>query len=144
MVYDITDPTAPSFLSYEPAATGDVGPEASVFINASQSPSGNPLLVVAHETSSTLAIYEIATDIGVQESVFSGETHPYPNPSKSIVTIKFSSIIKSEYSLYSIFGTLLESKNFHGSEVQVNASHLTQGTYLLKVNESTHKILKSD
>jgi len=144
MVYDVTDPTAPSFLLYEPSAPGDFGPEASVFINALQSPTGSPLLVVAHETSSTLAIYEIANNIGIQETPTEHKAHPYPNPSKSIVTIRSSSSYSSKYSLYSIFGTMLDSKKFDGSEVQIDISHLPQGTYLLKVNEVTYKIQKID
>ncbi len=144
MVYDITDPTAPSFLLYEPSAPNDFGPEASVFINAAQSPTGSPLLVVAHESSSTLAIYEIANNIGIQEATSVGKEYPYPNPSRTTVTIRSSATTGSEYALYSIFGTLIASKKFVGSEVQIDISKLPQGTYVLKVNEATYKIQKID
>ena len=144
MVYDITDPTAPTFLLYEPSATNDFGPEASVFINAAQSPTGNPLLIVSHETSSTLAIYEIANNVGIQDASSVDKEYPYPNPSKTTVTIRSSAIAGSEYVLYSIFGTLIESKKFVGSEVQVDISKLPQGTYVVKVNEATYKIQKID
>jgi hypothetical protein len=69
VVYDITSPTAPSFVQYidnrdftadpETAAAGDLGPEGLVFVPAVQSPSGVPLLIVANEVSGTVTIYEI-------------------------------------------------------------------------------------
>jgi len=144
MVYDITDPTAPFFLLYEPSAPNDFGPEASVFINAAQSPTGIPLLVVAHESSSTLAIYEIANNIGIQEATSVHMEYPYPNPSGSTVTIRSSATAGSEYSLYSILGKPIESKKFVGSDFQIDISQLPQGTYLLQVNEVTYKIQKVD
>jgi hypothetical protein len=70
MVYDITNPTNPSFVQYintrpftgTPSAcgAGDLGPEGLVFIKADDSPNGRPLLVVAHEVSGTTRIFEIA------------------------------------------------------------------------------------
>jgi len=144
MVYDITNPLAPEFLMYEPSAPGDFGPEASVFINAMQSPNGKPLLVVAHEASSTLAIYEIAGNIGVDEEVQELQFSPYPNPTSSFVTIGHVGSAGSEYSLYTIYGAFVQSKKLHGSETQIDMSHIPQGTYLLKINDVVHKILKTE
>jgi hypothetical protein len=62
MVYDVSTPTAASFVTYlnsRTALTGDLGPEALTFISAAQSPNGKPLLVVGHEVSGTAAVYEI-------------------------------------------------------------------------------------
>lgn len=76
MVYDITDPAEPVHLQYlnprrfdvpvqlpdgrsNPEA-GDLGPEAMIVIPASQSPTGEPLLVVANEVSGTTTLYRIA------------------------------------------------------------------------------------
>ncbi|WP_284699847.1 choice-of-anchor I family protein [Chitinolyticbacter albus] len=70
MAYDVTDPTAPVFMHYfnsrnfaaadntKPEA-GDLGPEGLVFVPASRSPNGKPLLIVGHEVSGTTAIYQI-------------------------------------------------------------------------------------
>jgi DNA-binding beta-propeller fold protein YncE len=62
MVYDITTPASPSFVTYfntRTAATGDRGPEGLLLIPAAQSPNGRPLLVVGNEVSGTTLIVQI-------------------------------------------------------------------------------------
>ena len=70
MVYDVTDPVAPTFVEYvnnrdfnedpETGTPGDLGPEGLLFIPGSASPNGQPLLVVANEVSGTTTIYSIS------------------------------------------------------------------------------------
>jgi DNA-binding beta-propeller fold protein YncE len=59
MVYDVTDPRAPAFLDYEPAAPEDAAPEVVVFVPAAASPDGQALLLVANEISGTVAVYRV-------------------------------------------------------------------------------------
>lgn len=74
MVYDVSTPTAPTFISYTNAAQAglaktpanntspgsyDVSPEGMVFVSASESPTAQPLLIVANELSGTTTIYEV-------------------------------------------------------------------------------------
>jgi len=62
MVYDVSNPTAASYVTYlntRTAVTGDRGPEGLTFIPANRSPNGKPLLVVANEISGTTAIFQI-------------------------------------------------------------------------------------
>ena len=62
MVYDVTSPTAPTFVTYlntRDGAIGDRGPEGLTLVRASDSPNGRPLLVVGNETSGTTAILQI-------------------------------------------------------------------------------------
>jgi hypothetical protein len=40
-------------------AAGDLGPEAVLFIGADESPSGEALVVVAHEVSGTTTLYRV-------------------------------------------------------------------------------------
>ncbi|MET0066672.1 MAG: choice-of-anchor I family protein [Candidatus Thiodiazotropha sp.] len=77
MMYDISNPHAPSFIHYinhrdfsvdaelpdgtsNPLA-GDLGPEGLVFIPAAKSPNGDPMLVVGNEVSGTTTLYRIGT-----------------------------------------------------------------------------------
>ena len=66
MVYDVTTPAAPVFVTYfnnrevsGTTLTGDRGPEGVHFIAAEKSPNGKPLLIVGNETSGTTAILQV-------------------------------------------------------------------------------------
>ena len=78
-MFDVTDPETPSFVDYsntrdfdidpetaiedegEPASVaGDLAPEGLTFVPATDSPSGDPLLIVGYEVSGTTAVYSIA------------------------------------------------------------------------------------
>jgi 2',3'-cyclic-nucleotide 2'-phosphodiesterase / 3'-nucleotidase / 5'-nucleotidase len=68
MVYNVTDPAAPTFVNYindrkfhgpVDRANHDLGPESLTFIAADQNPLRVPLLVTANEISSTVSVYKI-------------------------------------------------------------------------------------
>jgi DNA-binding beta-propeller fold protein YncE len=62
MVYDVTTPTAPTFVTYvnsREGAGGDLGPEGLTVVSADDSPRGEPLLIVGNEVSGTTAIFRI-------------------------------------------------------------------------------------
>lgn len=73
VVYDVTDPFQPEFIQYinsrdfgadpEEGMAGDISPEGIIFIPASDSPLGEPLLAVAHELSGSTTLYHIATPL---------------------------------------------------------------------------------
>ncbi|MBW4460256.1 MAG: choice-of-anchor I family protein [Nodosilinea sp. WJT8-NPBG4] len=68
MTYDITDPSAPSFVDFvnnrdfagdaEAGTAGDLGAEGLIFISAENSPNGNPLVVVANEVSGSTTVFD--------------------------------------------------------------------------------------
>lgn len=70
MVFDVTEPSEPAYVTYvnnrdfsvdaETPEAGDLGPEGLAFIKAEDSPTGGPLLVVGNEVSGTTTIYEIS------------------------------------------------------------------------------------
>jgi len=76
MVYDISSPTSPRFVTYRnPAIDGstgpgatDVSPEGMTFVPAAQSPNGTPLLLVANEVSGTTTVYEVRVPTVVNPS----------------------------------------------------------------------------
>lgn len=58
MVFNITNPTSPEFVSwvYE---TSDIAPEGLLVIPANESPNGKDLLIITNEVSNTVSIYEL-------------------------------------------------------------------------------------
>ena len=74
MVYDITDPANTEFVNYinsrefDTAIQGDVSPEGLCFVSASDSKTGNALLLAACEVSGTLAAYELTAVEPEEES----------------------------------------------------------------------------
>ena len=62
MVYDITDPNAPTFFDY--FNTGERGAEGMAFITAADSPTGKPLLLVGYEVSGKVGVYTVVPEAG--------------------------------------------------------------------------------
>lgn len=79
MVYDVTNPAAPFYVTYtnnrdftkdpESPEALDLGPESTVFVSAADSPNGKPLLIVPNEVSGTTTFYEVAAAEDVTEKV---------------------------------------------------------------------------
>ncbi|SER27150.1 S-layer homology domain-containing protein [Gracilibacillus ureilyticus] len=73
MIYDLSNPVAPEFVSlissrdFSEDVKGDVSPEGLQFIAAEDSPTGKPLLAATHEISGTVAIYEFSG--GIPEAI---------------------------------------------------------------------------
>ncbi|MPS72916.1 MAG: T9SS type A sorting domain-containing protein [Chryseobacterium sp.] len=64
----------------------------------------------------------------------------YPNPSKSL--IKISGLVKSaDYELFSVDGKLVK-KGIADPNSEINISTLVKGTYILKFNDQSVKIIK--
>ena len=71
MVYDITDPARPQFVTYtnnrnvaasgnsDLANAGDLGPEGVAFIAGDESPTGRPLVAVGNEVSGSTTLFEV-------------------------------------------------------------------------------------
>lgn len=75
MVYDITNPMMPEYVTYvnnrdmdaDIENAGDLAPECVVFIPAADSPNDKNLVVVSNEVSGTVSIYEINDERNVYE-----------------------------------------------------------------------------
>ena len=70
-VFDLSTPKRPRFVTYvntrdfavsgedDLAAAGDLGPEGLAFVKRSESPTGKPMLAVAHEVSGSTRFYDV-------------------------------------------------------------------------------------
>lgn len=145
MIYNIDDPTNPVFDSYildrdfsvpaSDSAAGDLGPEFISFIKASDSPNGQPLLIVSNEVSGTLSVYQLGSGIGLKE--FEKETlQVYPNPSRGLFQLGRN----SSFDLYSSEGKKLKSFK---SVSEIDLSTFPSGYYILRSsNGAGLRILK--
>jgi hypothetical protein len=62
IVYDVSDPGSPFFVTYantRQGLSGDLGPEGLTFVPAVESPNKSPLLIVGNEVSGTTAVFRI-------------------------------------------------------------------------------------
>jgi len=147
MIYNIDDPSNPSFDSYildrnfnvpaSDTAAGDLGPEFLSFIDPSDSPNGLPLLVVSNEVSGTLSIYQLGSGLSSEEHRGEQELSAFPNPSQGL----FQLSSPTPMLLYNSQGQFLGQ---FGSDGSVDLSQYPQGYYILKsMNGSSLRVLKN-
>lgn len=82
-VYDISDPTSPSFVEYinnrQVGPAGDLGPECIIYIHSDDSPTGEALMVVANEVSGTTTAYSFGV---TSEATNAPTSSPTPSPTE--------------------------------------------------------------
>ena len=77
LVYDLSNPQEPEFNQYI-RSDEDIAPEGLAFISAEDSSTGEPLLTVANEVSSTVAVYSIDVDeLNISEIQGAGHISPF-------------------------------------------------------------------
>lgn len=99
-VYEVTDPRKPTFVQYlntrdftVAPATSNAGPEGLLFVPASDSPNGQPLLVVSNEVSNTTEVFSINT--GTRISDIQGAAHRSPLEGQTVTTRGVVTAIRS-------------------------------------------------
>ena len=80
LILNVNDPANPRLVQYLnnrslTTGSGDQGPEGLVFVAAANSPTGSPLLLLANEISSTVAVYQIGLR-GVVTALRKGRPSP--------------------------------------------------------------------
>lgn len=135
MTYDISNPLAPTFVSYKNNRTvgslgGDLGPEGIIYIAPTASPINTGLVVMANEVSATISIYEITNDVLTNESFTTNNNAfvAYPNPIKDGM-VYFNREVS--VSLFDISGRkITEKENILSLEM-----NYPTGIYLLKTKD---------
>lgn len=57
--YDVTNPTAPELVDFFPAEATDEAPEGVLFVEAADTPTGTPWLLLTFEDTGTIGLYEL-------------------------------------------------------------------------------------
>ncbi|WP_207382708.1 choice-of-anchor I family protein [Flavobacterium subsaxonicum] len=142
MVYDVTNPNAPTFVDYKnsrsvSAYTGDHGPEGITYINPTDSPNSKPYIVIANEISGTLTIFEVNTEnLGTGDFVTTPKTFVvFPNPSVSGVAY-FNRVADIE--VYDYSGKLIQQAK---QALTIDTSKMATGIYIIKTSEGIVKKL---
>lgn len=147
MVYNISDPADPQFVTYvnnrdfsvdaelpngDPnPAVGDLGIEDIIVINGSQSPDGNTYVVTSNEVSGTVSIFTVEGIISnvseTTEKTFA--LRAYPNPVSGDV-INLNKM--GDYELFDVSGRIItESRN----SKTINVNQLESGVYFIRNGE---------
>ncbi len=141
MVYDVTDPTAPIFETYEnnrnftvPAdssAAGDLGPEGLLYIPISAG-LGHHLLVTANEVSGTVSLFSIDVPVGIDDFSPASYLDIYPNPAQE--TLHLSRSVNAE--VVDLQGRVV-IRHTAGNEIDLRK--LTPGMYILRTVDGFSK-----
>ena len=182
MVYDITNPYRPHFVQYvisrdfsgDAAAgtAGDLAPEGLVFISAEDSPNGYPLLVVSHEVSGTVAVFQVdsakrrksefagndelslqSDEIETPVSFALGQNYPNPFNPTTLIQYALGSDEQVRLSVYNVLGqevrVLVDGFNNAGSHtVEWNGRNeagqlVPSGMYFYRIDAGDYSATRS-
>ncbi|MEM9930055.1 MAG: choice-of-anchor I family protein, partial [Bacteroidota bacterium] len=158
MVYDITDPTAPFFVTYTnnrdfsvPAqleddsanpAAGDLGVEDITFVSAADSPNGRPMLITANEVSGTVMLFGLGGTLvnvpNIEPATIGLAAFPNPTAGELSLAYSLDHSSKVSYRVYSLSGRELISRDLGlrtAGEFQesINLGDLPRGAYILRL-----------
>ncbi|MCB0669939.1 MAG: esterase-like activity of phytase family protein [Saprospiraceae bacterium] len=147
IVYDITDPVSPKFITYynnrmyDGGVTGDIAPEIIKFIPGEDSPNGEPLLLVGYEVSGSMGIIQLGGSITpVSEVAHESRFNVYPNPVTGGGDLNFDIPVSGQ--VYDMAGLIV--KEFDRQH-RMNVSDLQPGIYVIRTLEhGAQRFLKLD
>ncbi len=143
MVYDITNPNAPTFVHYANSRnrttfTGDNGPEGIIYIPKTHTANNKAYVLVANEISGTISSYELKSNIpttSIENITSINDLIVFPNPVNSNV-VYFSETISFE--LLDIQGKIVVNKENANS---LNVEGIAKGVYIIKTDKGISKKL---
>ena len=133
VVYDITDPFSPMFITYYNNRTlgangleGDVSPEIIKFVPASESPNGENLLVVGYEVSGSVGIIQVGGELVSISEELRDEVafKAFPNP--TVDRIFFNQPISGQ--VFNASGHLMATVQ---DAAQINVNDWPAGMYIV-------------
>lgn len=139
MVYDLSNPLAPKYVTYAnnrafPAnnATDDLGSEGIVFISDKESPTGQPLVLLANEISNSVSIFQVKDKtqitVGTKDLTLAAFSFKvYPNPVHD--RLYFSKLLSGN--VYNVMGQWVRS--FQKVD-QINVQGFAKGLYVLQAD----------
>lgn len=144
-VFDVTSPAQPRLIQYVnnrsvTAGTGDQGPEGIVFVQAANSPTGRPLLLLANEVSSTVSVYDVrqrgSVTTATRNTQRATPLHLYPNPTHG-GSVRLSRPVS---------GTLCDALGRPVRQLtqadQLDTAGLSTGVYMLRADDgATRKLV---
>lgn len=134
-VFNLNNPAQPRLVDYInnrslTAGTGDLGPEGTVFISAADSPTGQPLVILANEVSSTVAVYGVqlrgTVVTGTAGARPSAPLYCYPNPAQGGM-VRLSRAVSGQ--LLDVLGRPVRQLR---AATQLETAGLTAGVYVLR------------
>jgi hypothetical protein len=143
-VFNINNPASPVLEAYANnrslTATGpaDLGPEGIVFIAATDSPTGQPLLLLANEVSSTVAVYSLTPSVvtATRPGQAAAPLTAYPNPSQGS-TVRLSRPVSG--ALCDLTGRTVRQLS---ATDRLETSGLAAGVYVLRATDgATSKLV---
>jgi DNA-binding beta-propeller fold protein YncE len=136
MVFNLNNPAAPVLETYAnnrslTSSAGDLGPEGIVFISATGSPTGQPLLLLANEVSSTIAVYSLrtSTPTAARPGQAAEPLAAYPNPSQG-APVRLSRAVSG--TLHDLAGRPVRQVR---ATDRLDTSGLAAGVYLLRADD---------
>ncbi len=91
-------------------------------------------LISANGCSSLPSPVQVTINLAIQDMDLA-QLRYYPNPVEANLNISYAEAIRN-IEIYSISGQLLLSKSFDASEIQLDLSNLSAGTYTVRINTS--------
>jgi len=137
LVYDVTNPYKPEFITLYNNRATDASPEIIKFVSSADSPNGKNMLVVGYEVSGTVGFIQIDGDINsISEQVKAAEFTIYPNPAVT-TNLKLSEALTG--TVVNTSGQVV--KSFTNTN-EITVSDLTNGLYILNTNKGVKRFIK--
>lgn len=158
MVYDISHPYRPTFVTYvnnrdfsvdeESPQAGDLGPEGLTFVAAKDSPNGQALLIVSNEVSGTLTVFEARPGLGEDNTGSVGDTDVlrvkvYPVPFRDVLNIDLQGDRFRKIMVRPLFGNGHQRYTLRGitnDRLTLNLEKMPDGLLVVFMVEETGRI----